>query len=365
MTVSVSSLPTYPVPDKEVKLTFSCTTGNYVRLFLVGCPPESKYFERLGPSGSSSVLIGETPVATEWVTTFDKPGVYSFNLHEITKGASQFGGSFQDDPAADSTETLIGIAGWTISVGQRMSVSIGCSSKGTATLGLWVWSTYIRPTTKDYHGEKTPVITDWNSEAARIASIDATVISNLASLDNTVATTSLGSLGTFVDDLIDKFAAHRVQAGVHAANDTDNALDSSWKVGSSSVAIDRICAALAQVERLLTQHQQNDKGTGVGSATSDYHSTADNKRAVVSDGASDSRTAWLKLADLRRLYTAHIADTGSHATADTTNTLTSASTFLTLYQSFFTQLATTTPTTPTAEQSAAATLVTLGGFSKA
>ncbi len=367
MTVTVTTVPTYPVAGREFKFLAAATEGNFVRIRLTSCPPESTdWYSRLRSGSVGNILLGEVDSNKDFLLTCPVGGVYTFLLEEFTRGASSYGGSYAEDPDSYDTLTPISTATPTLKIGQRLTVTLG-SGANTATLVLCVWDTYCRPTTEQYHGEATPKVTEWTSEKAKVAALDTWVTSTATGMGNETCANIVGSttVAAQIDNLIDKHNAHLTQASVHASNDTDNAIDASFKVGASG-SVERMSAALGEIESKQRRHMTNDSGSGPGSATTDYHTSADNKRAPVSDGAVDMRTVIAKLADLRRIHTVHIGEpTTIHANADTTNTVTAGSPLLVIHQYFFTQLATTAPTVPATEQTGVVTLVAGGGFEKA
>lgn len=363
MSVTITTVPTYVIPGIRVALTCAATSGNYVKLWLTACQTESEWYASLHNGEVPQVLFAEGNASSEIFVTFDVPGVYCLTAAEMTRGASAYGGSYEDDPDADDTFTQLSTTSVTVNVGQRMALEIG-SGQNTAKLYVYAWGSSTVATTEKSQGEATPRIDDWSSERAKLAARSSTVVAKLAAMAG-VSATVIGAIATLIDNLIDKINAHRSQAGVHANNDSDNAIDASYKVGSGSLSVERMVAALAQAEIMLLRHMHNDSGTGPGSATSDYHTAADNKRAVISDGAGDARTMVAKLADLRRIYDAHRAEGASiHASADSTNTLSAGSALTDLHEAMLSELATTTPTTPSTEHAAVSTLIALGGFAK-
>lgn len=368
MTVTATFEPTYPIPGRDFKIRFAATHGNWISLWLTSCPPEAATLYAGFHGGETTrQLIGETDASKEFIWQAPVAGTYTFSAEEWTKGASNYGGSYLGDPDSFATETSIGSSPITVKVGQKLTVQLG-SAGDTASLVLYVWDATSRQTTERYHGEVTPIVQDWTSEKARLAALNSSVIATVATMRDTLCDTIIASSPTipgFIDELITKFNAHLTQATVHASNDTDNTILSSFLLGAS-VSVKQMAAALAEVERRLLLHMTNDSGTGPGSAATDYHTAADNKRGPVSDGAADARTVVAKLGDLRRVFSGHIAEpTTIHANADTTNVVTAGSPLVALHEHFFTQLATTIPALPTGEQAGVSDMIARGGFEKA
>lgn len=369
MTVTATTTPTYPVPDKPFKIVFGATTGNLVRLWLTACPTDSVWYPKLGAPNVSRILIGESSVGRNYMQTVDAPGSYSIKLQEITKGASVYGGSYDGDPDNYQTETVIGETSWVLRVGQKLTTKIG-SGGDTASLNLWVWDATIRPTTEQYHGESSPSITQWTSDKAKYAALDTTVTTGvaakLAALANVAVSTALGSfVGAYIDDLISKFNLHIEDASKHAHADTTNLVGSDWKIGSSA-SIQGEIATLGQIEMMMLRHMTNDAGDGTGPGSGNYHTTADKLVAPITDPAGDARTVYLKLADLCRVYTSHVGHGSTiHTAADTSHDLTAATAMLALYETFLSVLAVTNPTAPDGEQSGTAIMISTLGSEKA
>lgn len=364
MSVSITTTPTLVIPGRATKISFSTTTGNYVKLWLTACPPTSEWYAGFHGGAIAQQLVGEQDADKQLLITFDVPGVYTFSAQEITKGASTYGGAYAGDPDSYDTLTILASSSVSVNVGQRMRQQVGAAAD-TAQLYAYTWGTAISATTETSHGEATPRLDDWSSEKARLACQNATVVTKVAAMTGTI-TTLIGATATFLDELITKFNAHRTQAGVHAANDTDNAVDTSFKVGTASTSAERMGAALAELETRLLQHMTNDSGTGPGSAAADYHTAADNKRVSIADGPGDMRSVIIKLADLRRVYDAHRAEGATiHAAADSTNTLTTGSALLQLHEQLMAQLASTSLTGPATEHAGVTSLIASGGFEKA
>ncbi len=145
MTLSASTTPTYPVPKKQLVVTFTASTGNYVRVWATDAPAGSELKQKLIDSESARYQVHEGKASDPWKWTPDKGGVYVFRAQEYTRGGIDTLGGYLGSPESYGTETKIpsAIDGYTpetpltIYVGQRMETKLGFGSD-TATLALWV-----------------------------------------------------------------------------------------------------------------------------------------------------------------------------------------------------------------------------------
>ena len=56
MSVSFNQFPTYPIPGRPVRVTFTAT-GNYVKVFITDAPRASRYWKQLDKPEASQVLV--------------------------------------------------------------------------------------------------------------------------------------------------------------------------------------------------------------------------------------------------------------------------------------------------------------------
>lgn len=366
MTVSVTLSPAYPVPNREFKVTFAATLGNYVRVVVTSAPTGSAWANHLRDNGLSEaqILHGETDKPLE--LEFDRPGSYVCKIREYRKGVTSFGGGYADDPDGYKTETWQSDTTYLFVVGQKLTGEIQIGSD-RGTLVLYVWDTTIRPTTFALHGEVTPRI-DASTDRMRTAVSSSTVVAALAALENAVASTACSDLATIVNNIITKVNAHLTLVGVHNSNDTDNAIASAFQRAGTQEALQK---SIGEVARRVRQHVTNDSGSGPGTAGTPYHDggtgsgQADWANVPLVSAAPNMLQAGIALAAIWHAYESHrtwsFAGTG-HDLADTTNTLTALPTLLGLYKAIVAVLATATPTAPATDNPGATVLVHLGGL---
>lgn len=366
MTVTVSQTPTYQLPNKTFYMTFSATDGNFVRVMVTAAPPSSGYAQRIIDEETSELEIGATATGQVW-TGFepDAPGVYTLKAYELTVGASTYGGYFESDTDGYSTETVEGSTTLTIYVGQRLESTIGTPADN-ATLVLHVWNSTVRATTVEQHGIDSPDLINPSSARAETFVSDSGVVAALANFEDRAASTVASAAYSVLDNELVEFEDHLLQAGVHAANDTDN----TPAVASLRNALteEQLVTSVAELQRLYRQHCENDAGAGggAGSASSNYHTIGDRINGPIAPPPSDYASAIFAVADLWRGYEAHRVSTVFHSSADTTNSLTALTTgsLLALCKEVSDVLATPTPTAPSTDNPGATSLVHRGGFKR-
>jgi len=141
MSVTPTVKPTYPLAGTAFKVNCYATRGNYVKFFLTACPPEAaEWYKKLHDGAIGKFEVARGDVARDIDLTLPSPGSYVFELQELAKGASSFGGGYEDDPAGFNTETVLeSTTGATIVAGQKLTAEIGAQELGTATLTMWLW----------------------------------------------------------------------------------------------------------------------------------------------------------------------------------------------------------------------------------
>jgi hypothetical protein len=367
MTTTVTTTPTYPVPNREAKVTFSGAPGGatWLRAWCTVAPTGSKeYGELKAATTSNRVVVYEGDGSSQpWRWTPTVGGKYRIVAQWYTRGSS-YGGGYAGDPNADPTETPVGGADTVyIYVGERLHQQLGTGGD-IANLGVWAWNATIRATTADQHGETTPVVSyDSPSPKALTAINSSDVRANAASLANVAASTALGTIATIVSDMYTKIAAHiiRTSGSTHNAADADNTLKPEI---ASSPSVATLAESVNALLTCLRRHMLNDKaGEGTGSAA--YHklggvNKADYVNLPIVKSVSGIEDAYPALAEVWRAYEAHRVSLSVHGAADTTNTLTALPALLAVHEAFFAQLAATSPSTPPAGQSAVTELVAHG-----
>ncbi len=364
MAITLSSEPTYPLPGKTVKLTLTPTGGgNYVKLLCSEAPAGSKLQEEIESTGASLVAVLEGDAGKRFDFTPDKAGAYVFTAREITKGASALGsgGGYAGSPAGYQSETLIGSTDVTLHAGSRLTFPLG-AGPDTAELVLYAWDTVVRPTLESVHGERSPWINNPKTDRAKNAAQSSAVVAALATFTDVAATTIAGSFATTATDLIDKFNAHRTQGGVHAANDTNNAIDGAYRNPYTPEALKQ---SVAELLRKFKRHITNDSSTGAGSAG--YHAPSGNRAAdwaarPIAELTSDLATTLITLGGLHLHYETHRATAGAiHGSADSTNVAAALPAITAIHSAFIGELIKASPTPPTTTNAGAVTLISAAG----
>lgn len=362
MAVSITTLPEYPTTKTAARVSFALSGGgNYVRVWLTDAPSASKYKAELTDQQAPRLKQFEGGVADKWDFRPDVGGSYLFAIQEITRGTT-YGGGYKAAPGYPGSgsypgEVLVTESTATIRAGQRLEMPVGVGGD-TAKLGLYVWDATIRATTVGVHGEVTPALLNPSSDKARAAIAASTVVTALAALSGVAAATALGTLSTVANNIIDKFNAHRVQGGVHAANDTANVISGSFKNASSPDALKK---TIGEILKKLDRHMRNDDGNGTGSTS--YHTNADQTNTLIAPPPGDIAGCVVALADAWRAYEAHRVQGGSvHSSNDTTNTLTALAALPDLHRAFLVQIQPASPTPPSTANSGVVTLVSGAGM---
>lgn len=363
-TLAVS--PSFPIPGISTSLTFTMTGlgSNFVRVWCTQAPDgsnldrELKQFE----AGSPRVQVyeGDGGATNPLGFIFDKGGTYTLVAQEYTKG-SGFSGGYQDDPRGSPSETQVGTeTSLTLEIGRRFTQTVG-ASPDTATLSFWLFGSTIQATTLAIHGEVTPGITNPVTPRAKTAALQSDVTTAVSALAGVTASTALGTISSIVSNFVTKFNAHIIVTtgtpATHAVADTDNTL----KTELSAAPIPQTLSTFVTLAlKSLRQHETNDKGSGIGSASTAYHNVggaiADLVDQPLTKGVTDTSSAYAALGDIWNAFEAHRVNTSVHGTADTTNTLTSLPKIAEVHHQFFKALASASPATPPGDSSGAALL---------
>ena len=362
---TLTQTPTYALPGQQIQTVVTATGSgaNYVRIWCTDAPNGSTRKALLDADASSRVFEWEGKSGETWSLTPDKAGVFVFAVQEYTKGGIGTVKSYDHDTGNAPTETKVGTESTpSVYVGHRLEQRIGTGAD-TATLVLHVWNDTIRATTLKQHGIKSPAVIDTSGDRAHTASLDADVSTALDALADVVATTAIGDPSALLTAQLSVIAAHYSQAGVHAANDSDNVPGNAYKVPAAS-AVGSIESA-AELAKSLNRHMRNDSGSGTGSAG--YH-------AATTDDDVDwpnlpALTTAAQLHDMATAiaanydsYEAHRINTVVHGSADSTNVMAAPPKLYDVHRAFLSALRATSPTNPATMNSGATALVHRGGF---
>lgn len=372
---SLSTTPTYPVPNKEVRIAIALTESgtNYVRIWVTVAPEGSELATKITESTQSrfEVFDGDGGAAQPWRFTPDVGGKYTFLAQEYTKG-NGFGGGYEGDPLGAKTETKVGgEATLTLEIGQAVQQPIGVGAD-VATLVFWVWAGTIRKTTIALHGENSPRIeSDSPSPLAKSAMETSAVKTALAALvDIACNPTATGTLATIVAEMVTDLNAHNAAlGGVHSGADGDNVIPPELQSAPTpQTLIEFVNDALPKMRR----HRLNDHGGetvtpapgGTGSAA--YHvvgtAKADLLNMPLYTSVGSHAEAYAALADIWRAHEGHRVSTVVHGTADTTNALAALPPLLEVHRQYLTVLANPAPAAPPAQSSGVQHLISVAGF---
>jgi hypothetical protein len=126
MTVTHTQYPDYPVPGKGVRIKFTASTGDYVKVYLTGAPRKSAFYDQLSKTSASQLLVHEGDERKPWNFYPDASGKYTFSAQDISKGASAWGGAYADDPNGYRSETFNTPASTiSIVIGSRLTLPVG------------------------------------------------------------------------------------------------------------------------------------------------------------------------------------------------------------------------------------------------
>lgn len=371
---SLATLPVYAAPGRDVKVVFtlSGSGSNFIRVWVTAAPPGSELRKQIDDSTQNRFKAHEGDGGADhpWQRTFDVGGKYTLVVQEYVRGASDYGGGYQNSPAGAPSETKVG-AEVTLSlfIGQRMTSSIQVGAD-TLELALWVWDTTIRGTTKADQGEDSPVLTATSeTPRARAAVESASVVAALAALRDALATQALGSVSTVLTNLVAKWNAHLVESGVHASDDTLNGMKPGFGGVTSAASL---AETISEILPLIRQHYLNDAvlgGTVFGRDSADYHDISgikknDSRDLPVIQGASGLADGYWAVAELCRSFEAHRPSTDFHPSPDSVNYLDPRPLLMQLGEAVLEVLASTTFLTPSTQSFAAVFLIAGGGFSE-
>lgn len=361
MAITLTTVPTYPVPGKKVRVTFVSTYhGNWIRVAITAAPKASSWAKELENSPDTRKRVYEGDSSQEWIADcFDAPGIYTLYLEDLTKG-TPYGGSYAGDPLGNPTETINGSSSVYLAFGQKLTAIVG-TAQDNATLTTWVWTTTIRPTVASEYStdEVTPSLTAHSSPRARNACQASAVTTQLAALSNQSAQTVTGTWSTIIDNIIDKFNAHCASATFHAVADTYNQILPEYKTPATP---ERTSEVLAYVRRKFEAHCKNDNDTSGTVGSVSCHKKGDWNNLPIVTGPSDPLSNGLNMADLWRCYENHRASTAVHNSADSTNTLSTLPALLELYRLILVELAKSTPSVASTENQGAIELVQMAGM---
>jgi hypothetical protein len=326
----------YELPGK-VRLQFTPTTGNYVRVWAIDAPTASKVKGQVeADTQTNRVQVFEGGTADTWEAELDKGGAYVFVLQEYQQGSASFTGGYDGDPRGGNTAlTQVGAeVERTVYIGERLSMQLGTGSHGFANLVLYVWNDTIRQTTVALHGETTPAVLHISTATtdrlatrrrAETAALDATVQTSIAALIDLPVDLLLPNASTLVIQMVLLIKNHMTNepGDYHTVGDGVNSVEIG-NLPKANAAVYSTPEAFARAARVLSNrlraHMENESD-GAG----DYHAEPDFANAIIASppppGSSRMPEVWASIADVYRAYEAHRLNDDVHDLADTDNAL--------------------------------------------
>src|SRR6188768_1830867 len=107
MSVTLTSSIAVAIAAKPLRLTFTASDGNFVRVWCTAAPTGSKLRGKLDANKSTRVHVVDTDSGKSLDYTFDVAGAYQLAATEMTEGAAPYGGGYQGAPDADRSETIL------------------------------------------------------------------------------------------------------------------------------------------------------------------------------------------------------------------------------------------------------------------
>lgn len=357
MATTVSTSPTYPIPGRQFRVTYTNSSATRVDVVCTAAPTASKWAQRLEAEDRGEIQIHSVPCGETHDLEFDVAGAYVCTLRAFTRTLDTFGGGYADYAKDGGNETFVDETSHTFYVGQKMTGQVRVGDD-RGELVLYVWEDTIRATDVEHHGEKTPRL-DATTDGMRAAAETSAVSTALAALEDVAASTAASDLETVANDLISNFTAHAASTTFHASADTTNATTKyryTKRPGS-------LAEAATGMARALRAHVTNDAGSGVGTAS--FHNASDFNGIAAVEGASDALTTGQTLAAIWTAYETHRQNSTAHASADTTNAAAALPELLEVYRQIIDVVDTDDPTAPSTDNAAATLLVSRAGLSKA
>jgi hypothetical protein len=345
--MAVTYSPTTPVVGDTVTFTVTVTVnGTTVSV------PVADVQLTTAPA-NSALVIGDPllDAAGEPALEFDPdvPGAFTFSLSRYTENpvAPTFDGSVDPYEYATEVETF------TVNVGVAQELPI-VTSIGSMSLRIVTQGTVVASAS----------LVDPVGERALFATLDATVVAKLGSLEGELVAAIGPALPARVGALGTAMAAHFLNTTAHPTGGgyTQDLVNTYVRTAPFDQA-DAI-SQLNEIRAAFLAH-------ALGSTTSGqpWHNSADDTKNVpIAQVATTVAGAVVLYADMWRCYDAHRVQTASpasHVGADVTNTLAAVDLLSDLIKTVLVYLADDTPTVPAAQNQAQVEAAALYGFQEA
>ena len=361
MAVTLSSSVAVVTAAAPIRLTFTATAGNFVRVWCTAAPTGSRLRGKLDADKSTRVHVQDTDSSKAFDYTFDVAGAYQLAASELREGAAPYGGGYQGAPDAERSEVIIGESALTFYVAAALKTTLG-QGPDIADLVLFVSNDAICETTIAVHGRSSPAIEKPKSNKAKTAAESAAVTSRLPDLLGSAAG-AIGDLSAIVTDAIDKFNNHAQSSIFHNAADTSNLISAAFRNPTSPESLRRSVSVLL---KSLSSHIRNDSVvTPAGTGTAAWHVISSIQQvdweAIPLFESASSSDQIRAIADAWRSFEAHRAS-AAHNTPDAANALGELPVILDVHRLFLAELASLNPTAPNTENPAKTILVHGAGF---
>lgn len=333
--MTITSDPQYPVPGDTVTLSCSGLTGSSAatRYELTSVPNRSAL--------STGILTDPAGAPVQYFVP-DAAGEYGLVAYDFRRSSGR-GGAFSGDPVSEARDVLLSTQTGTVSVADEMllpiagaghSLTLRCLTAG----GVIAEASLVNPTT----------------EKARQCALDIAVLAAVAALEGEDADAAGEDFVDGVVDFVAKFNAHLETTGsVHIKADTVNPIEPSL--------VDTIVGAtyaLSELEDHFIGHLTTDDDGDP------WHGTFDHTNYSITAKSPGLAGGTVKLADMRRVYTNHLATIADdvHDSADVVNTLTAPSLLSSAIIAVLNFFASREPATPDGESDATLQVASLYGF---
>lgn len=338
--MTIIGTPTLPVAGDTIKLSISGQTSDQYSLTSV-------------PSLSALQVGLLTDANGDPTDEFepDAAGHYEVEAHQVREFIVS--PSYPGDPIGGTRQEFVALDTGDIFVGELMEFPIGNDLGDELILRVTVFDDDVQ----------LAEFSSWNTEKARLASMESTVVTKLAALVGVAVTSVAPTFIARTTDLRAKYEAHRPSTTYHyVSGDTVNVMERG--------AADALQSALDTVLELHQRIKRHVTTIPVVPAATRWHQVDDTENVPVCTPVLSLPGAFVALADLSwRVYTRHLGETASghgniHKVADTTNTLTAITPLEDLIVAVLDALADQAPTAPDGEQDGAIEAANLYGFKK-
>lgn len=333
MAITIS--PQYPLPGETVTIAESSAVGEVQVVEITSAPSES--LNELGylTVDTDTPINGIFDIAENNVqsnqTTFDEPGEYDVTVYDLRKWIGI--PSFPTDQSGEERWEIIASYTGSLHVSAPVTLPLLTGSGHGATLQLAINDDTVRAAS----------LIDPTDDKSYIASIEGSVLSELAAIVGSSVSSMGTDLQTGVNNLRLRYEAHRKRAlvpppSVHLQADSTNVTprtDADSQEGAISL--------LNELRIVILQHYE-----GSITATRPWHNEDDLKNIPLAQPATSLATATVLSADLReRGYERHrvqVANPACHNNPDNTNSLNAPSLLDNIIVSYFDALAAIAPT---------------------